>query len=66
MQSREQLAWFRSRTPAERLRITLELCEGADEFLASLTKEDREKRLAIAVLRHRESNDALLEALRGQ
>ena len=64
MQSAEQLAWFRSLSPGERLRVTLELCEADDEFLARLTKEDREWRLADAALRHRESNDALLEALR--
>ena len=66
MQSPEQLAWFRSLSPGERLRLTLELCEYADAFLERLTKEDREKRLAVAALRHRESNDALLEALRGK
>jgi hypothetical protein len=66
VQSREQLEWFRSLTPGGRLRLTFELCEFADRMLASMSPEEREKRLRIAVLRHRESNDALLEALRRQ
>jgi hypothetical protein len=66
VQSREQLDWFRSLTPGERLRLTFELCASADDALARLPREERGKRLAVAARRHRESNDALIEALRGK
>jgi len=54
---------YRRMTVAERLRETLLLMEADEAFLASLPKEERERRLRLLEAEQEESNRALLRGL---
>ena len=64
MLSKERLEAYRRMTPEERWRETSALMVYAWEALLQLPFEERERRLAVARLQHRLSNDAMAEAMK--
>lgn len=64
MHSREQIEAFRRMTPEERWKITAQLMEFAWRSLLELDPAERERRLELARMQHRLSNEAIVDALK--